>query len=84
MRIVWDEPKRLINIARHAMDFSDLAPAFFDSAIVRQSHSGRWLAIGGSSYGMIAVVFKRLGTEAVSVISMRPASSWERRLANGQ
>jgi uncharacterized DUF497 family protein len=29
MRIVWDESKRLINIARHEMDFVDLDEAFF-------------------------------------------------------
>ena len=80
MKIVWDEPKRLVNIARHEMDFADLDLAFFDRAIFRQSHSGRWLAIGGSEYGLVSVVFTRLGSEA---ISMRPASSKEGKLADG-
>jgi uncharacterized DUF497 family protein len=40
MIITWDEPKRQINIARHAMDFADLDPAFFDNAIIRRSHLG--------------------------------------------
>jgi uncharacterized DUF497 family protein len=65
------------------MDFADLDAVFFDNAIVRPTHSRRYLAVGRSSYGMIAIVFTTLGSEAVSVISMRPASRSERRLADG-
>jgi uncharacterized DUF497 family protein len=28
MKIVWDEPKRLANLARHGMDFADLDETF--------------------------------------------------------
>jgi len=83
MRIVWDEPKRLVNIARHKMDFADLDPAFFGHATIRPSHSGRWLAIGSSADGLISVVFTRWGQEAVSLVSMRPASRSERKLIDG-
>jgi uncharacterized DUF497 family protein len=83
MIITWDEPKRQTNIARHAMDFADLDLAFFDNAIIRRSHSRRWLAIGRNANGLIAVVFATLGQEAISVISMRPASRQERKLADG-
>lgn len=38
------------------------------------------MAIGRLADGTIAVVFATLGTEAVSVISMRPASRKERNL----
>jgi len=34
MEIVWDEPKRLANIARHGMDFADLDEAFFEAAVI--------------------------------------------------
>jgi uncharacterized protein len=34
MRIVWDEPKRQANIAKHAMDFADLDAEFFLEAVV--------------------------------------------------
>lgn len=83
MRIVWDEPKRLANILNHGMEFADLAVGFFETAVIRPSHSGRLLAIGPSERGPIAVVFKPLGREALSVISMRPASRRERRLLDG-
>jgi hypothetical protein len=32
--IVWDEPKRLANIARHGMDFVDLDEAFFEGSVI--------------------------------------------------
>lgn len=83
MRIVWDEPKRAANIAEHGMDFADLDIAFFATAIFRPSHSQRWLAIGQSIEGTIAVVFATLGREGISVISMRPASKKERKLLDG-
>lgn len=38
------------------------------------------MAIGRLADGMVAVVFAALGTEAVLMISMRPASAKERSL----
>jgi uncharacterized protein len=82
MKIVWDEPKRLANLDKHGLDFADLNEAFFDSALVVMSHnkSKRWVAIGVSIWGTIVVVFARLGREAVSIVSMRPASRNEGKL----
>jgi uncharacterized DUF497 family protein len=57
-----------------------LTGAFFDQALIQPSHSKRWRAIGKSGQGIVAVVFFALGTEAVSVISMRPANKNERKL----
>jgi uncharacterized protein len=79
MRIVWDEPKRLANIDKHGLDFADLNEDFFADARFVLSKSGRWKGIGGSPRGVICVVFARLGSEGISVISMRPASAQERR-----
>jgi uncharacterized protein len=79
MIIVWDEYKRIANIEQHGMDFAKLDIAFFERAIIRPSHSKRWLAIGHSDLGDIAVVFRPMGREALSVISMRPANRRERR-----
>lgn len=78
MRIVWDEPKRLANLAKHGMDFADLAEEFFSEALIRDAKSGRLQAIGIDRNGVISVVFAILGTEGISVISMRPASKPER------
>ncbi|MEL7092506.1 MAG: BrnT family toxin [Pseudomonadota bacterium] len=78
--IVWDEPKRQSNLARHGLDFADLDEWFFLDAVTVPAKNNRYMAIGRLEDGTIAVVFALLGTEAVSVISMRPASRKERSL----
>ena len=80
MKIVWDEPKRLANLAKHGLDFADLNETFFDKALVLPSYNRRWAGIGKNIRGVIVVVFVTLGKEAVSIISMRPASRNERKL----
>jgi uncharacterized protein len=82
MKIVWDQPKRLANIAKHRLDFASLTEEFFADALVISAKSGRYLAIGKDVNGVISVVFVTLGLEGISVISMRPASKEERRLYN--
>jgi uncharacterized DUF497 family protein len=79
MRIVWDEPKRLANLAKHGLDFADLDTDFFSEAALGPTDSSRFVAIGEWAGITITVVFRPLGSEAVSVISMRPASRKERR-----
>ena len=81
--IVWDEPKRRANIAKHGMDFADLTLEFFLSANIEQARHDRSIAIGKLSDGTIAVIFTELGSEALSVISMRPASKKERKCYEG-
>lgn len=83
MQILWDEPKRLANIENHRMDFADLDEVFFESSVIVPAKSRRLAAVGRHSSGIILVVFVGLGTEALSVISMRPASRKERRLIDG-
>jgi uncharacterized protein len=83
MKIVWDEPKRLANIARHGMDFVDLDEVFFEGSVIVPAKTGRLNAVGRHHGGIILVVFVALGTEGLSVISMRPASRKERRLIDG-
>jgi uncharacterized protein len=83
MKIVWDEPKRLANIASHGMDFADLDEAFFEGSVIAPSKSGRLIAVGRHRSGIILVVFAALGTEGLSIVSMRPASRKERRLIDG-
>jgi uncharacterized DUF497 family protein len=80
MKIVWDEPKRLANLDKHGLDFADLNETFFDTALVLPTYNKRWAGIGKNIRGVIVVVFVTLGKEAVSVISMRPASKKERKL----
>lgn len=80
MTIVWDESKRLINLAKHGLDFADLDETFFLSSLVVPAKENRHMAIGRLMDGTIAVVFAVLGTEGVSVVSMRVASRKEREL----
>ena len=77
---MWDEPKRLANLDKHGLDFADLNETFFENAPVLPAHNRRWAGIGKNIRGVIVVVFVKLGVEAVSVISMRPASRNERKL----
>ena len=81
MKIVWDEPKRLTNLAKHGLDFADLDADFFAAAMVSPAKRSRFFAVGEHQAGIIVtVVFEPLGAEAVLVISMRPASRKERRM----
>jgi len=81
MKIVWDEPKRQQNIAKHSMDFADLTIEFFEASIIYPAKEDRFVAVGElNGQIIIAVVFKPLGSEALSIISMRPASKKERNL----
>jgi uncharacterized DUF497 family protein len=79
MRIVWDEPKRLANIIKHGIDFASIDETFFTTALIRPSKAERFVAIGELG-GMITVIFLRLGSEGLSIISARPASARERRM----
>lgn len=80
MIIVWDEPKRLANIEKHGLDFADLSLGFFDRAVIRPAKRGRLQAIGRLKDGVAAVIFMHLGTQGLSIISMRKAHARERTL----
>jgi uncharacterized DUF497 family protein len=79
MRLVWDEPKRLANLDKHGLDFADVTVDFFLESRIRIAKKGRLLAIGRLGDQTVAVVFTKLGSEAISLVSMRPANSHERR-----
>ncbi len=79
MMIVWDEPKRAANLAKHGIDFADIDEAFFLNALIGEAKEGRWYAVGRLN-GIITVIFATLGNEGLSIISARPASVKERRL----
>jgi uncharacterized DUF497 family protein len=63
-RIVWDEPKRLANIAKHKLDFADLTVEFFGNAFVTPARERRLIAIGRLADNTLAVIFVELGSEA--------------------
>ncbi|MGK6313877.1 BrnT family toxin [Neorhizobium sp. DT-125] len=84
MKFVWDEPKRLANIAKHGFDFFDVGAFHWETAVMERSHSGRIKAIGYFEDGTAVVIFAALGTEATSIISFRPANEKEKRLLTWQ
>jgi len=79
MRIVYDPPKRQKNIKDHGLDFAALTEDFFIPAMIVTAKKGRFMAIGLFEGHIISVVFTKLGSEAVSVVSMRDASRKERK-----
>jgi hypothetical protein len=85
MKVVWDEPKRRLNLATHGFDLADAELLDWDNIVIVPGHPARdgrprFRAIGLLGDELVTVVFSRLGTEAVSVMSMRPASNAERKI----
>jgi uncharacterized protein len=80
MKIVYDENKRRLNLEKHGFDFVTLDMGFFQSALIVETKLNRMKAIGLFNGGKISVVFFRLGSEGISIISMRAASRMERKL----
>lgn len=78
MEILWDEPKRHSTLETRGMDFADVTEEFFESALILPARTNRYLAIGMLDAEIISVVFHPLGTEALSIVSMRHASRKER------
>jgi uncharacterized protein len=84
VKIVWDEPKRLANIAKHdGLDFADLDEGFFERSVIVPGKKNRLIAAGRLASDVVVVVFVVLGTEAISIVSMRRANRKERRLLDG-
>jgi uncharacterized DUF497 family protein len=71
-------PSGLTNVQNRGLDFADLDIAFFAASMVIPAKAGRLKAIGEFGGTVLTVIFKPLGTEALSIISMRRASSKER------
>ena len=80
IRIVWDLPKHRINIENHGLDFGIVTLDFLADAIIRPAKKGRLQAIGIIDGRAVSLIFSLLGTEAVSLISLRVASEKERAL----
>jgi len=65
------------------LDFANLYENFFEGSVVVPARLNRQIAVGRHRSGTILVVFVTLGTEGLSIVSMRPASRKERRLIDG-
>lgn len=87
MVIVWDEPKRGTNLAKHGLDFAAFEAGFdFASAVefgASNSSRGRpRTRLVGIFEGrlVVAAILSPLGMQAVALVRLRPASRIERRL----
>ncbi len=85
MLLVWDEPKRKANLVKHRLDFARFENGFDIAGAVRfraaPSRTGRerFGLIGWLDDEMVVVtILSPLGTEAMAIVSMRPASIVER------
>jgi uncharacterized DUF497 family protein len=83
VKIVWDEPKRQINLEKHGLDFADLAGFDWQAALfqpARPSRSGRrrFKVLGSLGDRLVSVIISPLGSEAISIVSLRPADPDER------
>jgi uncharacterized DUF497 family protein len=82
--VVWDDHKRAQNIRRHGVDLAEARLFKWETALVVESYRGahgeqRYKGIGRIDERLMTVIFSVLGSEAISVISVRPASRRERR-----
>ena len=85
MIVTWDNAKGLANLDKHGLDFADLELEFFVNSVAAPVRDRRFKAIGSMRHGrVIVVIFAPLGTESISVISMRPANRKERSLFHGR
>jgi uncharacterized DUF497 family protein len=84
LKIVWDEAKRIANLAKHGFDFGDIDDFGWSDAFIVPSHTRRFKAIGLFHDRVVVVVYSRLGSEAISIVGLRPAGIRERRLYEKQ
>ncbi len=85
MNLLWDESKRIANLEKHGFDFHDAISFGWKAAIIIPARAGKYggsrsKAVGYFMDDAAIVIFSMFGTEAISVISFRPANKRERRL----
>jgi uncharacterized DUF497 family protein len=80
VRIVWDEPKRLATLERRGLDLAEVEPEFFATAVLLPARGRRFRAVGRLHGRTVTVLFERLGSEALSLVTVRPANRKERSL----
>ena len=81
MNYDWDEPKRIANIEKHAIDFWDIYSFDWDTSVrISSPRYGemRWLAIGFIRGRLHCVIYTNRG-EQRRIISIRKANPREER-----
>jgi len=81
----WDDDKAASNAAKHGVSFFEAKTVFFDPWVVvkpDEVHSGgedRWIAIGRTDRGRLAVVVCTKRGDRIRIISARRTAPRERR-----
>lgn len=78
----WDEAKSRANVAERQLPFSEIAQFEWGTAVIRQSdrfEEERWLAIGHMGSDELYAVVYTFRNGRCRIISLRLASSRERR-----
>jgi uncharacterized protein len=83
LTFAWDESKRRINLAKHGLDFAEVAEFAWDAAIVAEDTRHDYGEVRYRAWGMFrgvmhSVAFTR-GASVVRVISFRRANRMEIR-----
>lgn len=84
MRFEWDEDKNRENVRKHGFDFADAWQVFIGAMLVvfddRQEYGeDRWIGIGLLGEPVVVVVYTEAEDETVRIVSMRKATSHERK-----
>ena len=84
MKFEWDPIKNRANIRKHGFDFTEVEEMFqgilFVDADVREDYGeSRWVGLGRIGGRVAHVVFSECGPNIVRIISLRKATSRERK-----
>ena len=81
MQFEWDEKKRRVNLAKHGIDFADLAPLFSGLTITaldsRYDHGEFRFITLGILNGIAMTVAHAETDEVIRIISARKATRYE-------
>ena len=82
----WDEAKRRANIAKHGVDFADMARFDWDTAVFLKTevldYEIRETAAGMVGDILFVVTYADRGIDLTRIISLRRASRYETRIWN--
>lgn len=85
MVIVWDEPKRVANPEKHGLDFARFEAMLSEADVLvlpaSESRTGRArlrLVLARPGGEFVAAILSPLGSEALALVSLRPASDQEK------
>ncbi len=84
MRFEWDQIKKLANVRKHGLSFSDAHRLFASPMLVEEDDreaygERRWLGIGFLNGRIVVLIWTEPDEETIRIVSMRKAQSHERK-----